>query len=216
MCDTLNEIRPHDLLRLRDGARVIPDAGFPPWAHVALGETPWVVVRRAPLRGDRIPVGIRGAARSQRCAASVPVDDVLARIAPEDLAALRGWIDHHRAALIPPIAALPFVAAVFEESSLPWGPIGSVGFELASAWPAARDASDLDTIVRSPVPLSRLVAASILGRLAQCPVHIDVQLETPAGAVALAEFASARDKVVLRTSTGPLLVDDPWTTASAR
>ncbi|MEZ2696443.1 phosphoribosyl-dephospho-CoA transferase MdcG domain-containing protein, partial [Hafnia alvei] len=43
----------------------------------------------------------------------------------------------------------------------------------------------------------------------QLPCRTDVQVETPLGAFALTEWL--RDKrVMLKTSTGPVLTRDPW------
>jgi phosphoribosyl-dephospho-CoA transferase len=41
-------------------------------------------------------------------------------------------------------------------------------------------------------------------------VRIDVLLETPNGAVALAEYANSVDHMLLRSAQGPRLVRDPW------
>jgi phosphoribosyl-dephospho-CoA transferase len=43
--------------------------------------------------------------------------------------------------------------------------------------------------------------------------RIDLQLETPCGALALREWAKGAARVLLKTSGGPLLVGDPWATA---
>ena len=45
---------------------------------------------------------------------------------------------------------------------------------------------------------------------AQAGVRIDAQLETPAGGVALAEYASRKARVMARHASGPQLVADPW------
>ena len=57
-------------------------------------------------------------------------------------------------------------------------------------------------------PLPRRAAAALLDRLADLPARVDVLLETPTGAVALAEYAAG--DCLLRTPTGPRLVRDPW------
>lgn len=91
-----------------------------------------------------------------------------------------------------------------------WGLTGSVGFELASSTPTARPNSDLDIVIRMPQPLDRETAGVLYGWNTQLPIRIDVQLETPFGAVALAEYARNEKQVLLRTSSGPKLVDTPW------
>ncbi|TGD84602.1 hypothetical protein BayCH28_24675 [Mycolicibacterium sp. CH28] len=91
---------------------------------------------------------------------------------------------------------------------IPWGPTGSVGFELATGIPTATDASDLDVIVRvrhvDSSTLQRLCA--IHDRLAQQAVRVDCQVDTQAGAIALGELVSAGTEVLVRTPAGPRLL----------
>ena len=51
--------------------------------------------------------------------------------------------------------------------------------------------------------------------MSKLPVRIDVLLETPAGAVALAEYARGKSVVMLRSPQGPRLVADPWLARAA-
>jgi phosphoribosyl-dephospho-CoA transferase len=46
--------------------------------------------------------------------------------------------------------------------------------------------------------------------LRRLPVRVDVQIETPSGAIALAEYAANLARVALRTQFGPRLVENPW------
>ena len=57
----------------------------------------------------------------------------------------------------------------------------------------------------SPVALRLLTA--IHRDLAALPVRVDCQVETPLGAIALAELVSASDDVLVRTPDGPRLVE---------
>jgi phosphoribosyl-dephospho-CoA transferase len=95
-----------------------------------------------------------------------------------------------------------------------WGPTGSVGFELASGKPTATATSDLDLLIRMPNHLPRDEAQRIQAKLdeqaARAGIRIDAQLETPAGGVALAEYASGKARVMARHASGPRLVVDPW------
>jgi phosphoribosyl-dephospho-CoA transferase len=111
---------------------------------------------------------------------------------------------------VPALAALETLAAQLEARAIPWGPCGSVGFELASGVPTAGPASDLDVTMTAPEPLPRPVAVALLAAFTHLPVRVDVQLEVPHGAVALAEYAAARGPLVLRTNDGARLVSDPW------
>ncbi|MNH22544.1 Phosphoribosyl-dephospho-CoA transferase [compost metagenome] len=71
-------------------------------------------------------------------------------------------------------------------------------------------ASDLDLVVRTPHPLARAKARELLDVLNCAPCRIDVQLETPAGAVALREWAGCARRVLLKSPLGARLVSDPW------
>ncbi len=137
-------MRPHDLLRLNAGAKLI-GAQAPAWVAEALAIAPFVVVRREEQRGHRIPVGVRGATRAHRHAATVSSDDVAAIISPEALALAAAWRTCARREL-PAFAALDPIAAAALELGLVWGPGGSAGFELASGMPVVHEQSDVDVI----------------------------------------------------------------------
>ena len=195
--------RPHDLLRLR-GARVLPPDA-PPWATAALRVTPWVVVRRARTVGkapvDRIAVGVRGTSRSERYAASVDPDDICEVVEPEDLAHSLPRAGRELAVM----GALRTVRGILDDTGVPWGPTGSVGFELATGIPAATTESDLDLLVRVSGG-SVSVLAALHREFRALVVRIDCQIETPSGAVALAELAGEQSDVMVRTAAGPRLV----------
>jgi phosphoribosyl-dephospho-CoA transferase len=94
-----------------------------------------------------------------------------------------------------------------------------VGFELASGVPTATTSSDLDLLVRAPQPLSWETAEALLTHLAKASVRIDAQIETPSGAIALAEYVQrgpdGQTRMLLRTTDGPRLVCNPWKSVSA-
>jgi phosphoribosyl-dephospho-CoA transferase len=98
---------------------------------------------------------------------------------------------------------------LFTFLGLAWGPTGSVGFELATGTAVVGPASDLDVVVRAPEPWSHVRARELADDLARLPVRVDTQLDTPSGAVALAEYARG-GRVLLRTPDGPKLTNDPW------
>jgi len=54
------------------------------------------------------------------------------------------------------------------------------------------------------------VARDLLRSMSPGPCRIDVQLETPHGAVSSAEYARGDRPLLLRKSDGPVLVSDPW------
>lgn len=192
--------RPHDLLQL-SGPHVLPrDA--PPWVSSVLGAAPWVVVRRAAAPAGLIAVGVRGTTRYERCAIAVDPDDVREVVAPEDLAHMPARRE------LAVMSTLQVVRPLLDGTGLRWGPTGSVGFELATGIPTATTESDLDLLVRvqrgSADVLRRLAALHReFGNLA---VRVDCQVETSAGAVAMAELVGGPSDVMVRTPEGPRLV----------
>lgn len=200
-------VRPHDLLRVstaRAAEAVVVIDPRHAWVGAALRRAPWVVVRRRAIRDGLVPVGIRGLARSERAAALVALQDVVEHVSPEALAG-RPHSDE-------PFAALSRIASLLE--GRPWGPGGSVGFELATGVGVVSPTSDLDIIVRAAERVDPYEAAALLGRLGEqaAPVRIDVVLETPRGGIALADLATSPGRVLVKTNGGPQIYSDPWAT----
>lgn len=205
--------RPHDLLRLH---RLRQFDGEPEWVRVSFERAPYAVVRRALAADGFVAIGLRGAERSQRYGAWVHLDDIETAVPPEALAQ-RGPLAE-RAAL-PAFTAL---AALQRDttgtlSEFVWGPTGSTGFELATRAPTVTLSSDLDVLIRAPEKLSHHAAIQLLSYLqaiAQCAgIRVDAQLETPAGGIALAEWAAGKARVMARHARGPQLIADPWAPA---
>ncbi len=98
-----------------------------------------------------------------------------------------------------------------------WGPTGSTGFELATQAPTVTLSSDLDLLIRAPEKLSHDTAIQLLNQLQtiaqRAGIRVDAQLETPAGGVALAEWAAGKARAMARHARGPQLVTDPWAPA---
>jgi phosphoribosyl-dephospho-CoA transferase len=205
--------RPHDLLFLHRPGAFEPVGGWPDWLDLAGAP---LVVRREATPAVIIPAGARGLARSQRCKGYAPAAAVARRIAPEMLAAaLRTapprcdvpWGD------VPCLAALHALAPQLDALKVDWGPVGGVGYHLATGLPVLRADSDLDLLVRLPQrPAARLVDAlmrTVHALQARHACRIDIQLDTGRGGCALAEYARG-GRVLLKTGHGPLLVADPW------
>ncbi len=207
--ERVSGVRAHDLLEAVRCSALVADVAIPGWVVERYSRSPLVVVRRAPSRAGYLPVGVRGNARNERFAAWLSPLDVGSRITPESLVRRRAWENARRFADVPHFALLDRLAHAMHVRDLAWGLVGSLGYELASGVAAVTAASDIDVIVRVPVEVSRELAASLSAELSALPMHIDVQLETPYGAMALAEYA-AGGRVALRTLGGPRLVDDPW------
>ncbi|WP_197501710.1 malonate decarboxylase holo-ACP synthase [Mycobacterium sp. 852002-51057_SCH5723018] len=195
--------RAHDLVRLRRPAELSGSA--PQWVSSALARAPWAVVRRSAVRDGQVPVGVRGPARDQRWAAVVTAVSIVERLTPEELV--------ERVASLPlrtPASrTLAEVRHLLAPATMPWGPTGSAGFELATGLPTLRPQSDLDLVLRAhPQDLS--TRWDLLTRLrhgfACLPAHVDAQLDLGIGTVALEELLSTVDEVLVRTPTGPALM----------
>jgi phosphoribosyl-dephospho-CoA transferase len=194
--------QPHDLLWGMPVSALPADA--PTWCVEVIGLGHPVVVRRAPVGADQVAVGVRGRSRDQRYAAVMSLADIQRRVQPEHLVSLPftgEW---------PALWALRQIQPVMNALGLPWGVVGSAGFELASGVSALHQASDLDLILRTPHLFDRQAAAQLLDALAGAVSRIDLQLQTPLGAVALREWAGPSQRVLLKAADGARLVLDPW------
>lgn len=191
----------HDLLWGMAPDHLPADA--PAWARQMLLAGQPVVVRRAVAGAGRVAVGVRGSQRGERLAAEMPVASIKRRCSPEQL---RGEGRAELAALQALHAVTPFMDSL----GLSWGPTGGVGYQLATGIAVLHHGSDLDLVLRTPAALTRVDAKALYQVLCAAPCRIDLQLETPFGAVALAEWAGASKRVLLRSRHGACLVSDPW------
>ncbi|HZZ05547.1 malonate decarboxylase holo-ACP synthase [Paraburkholderia sp.] len=204
---------PHDLLRLY---RLRQFDGEPAWVRGSFERAPYAVVRRAPAADGFVAIGLRGAERTQRYGTWVHLDDIETAVPPEALAQCRPLAE--RAAL-PAFTAL---AALQRDTTgtlaeFVWGPTGSTGFELATQAPTVTFSSDLDLLIRAPEKRSHHAAIQLLNYLQaiaqRAGIRVDAQLETPAGGVALAEWAAGKARVMARHARGPQLIANPWAPA---
>lgn len=193
-------VNAHDLLWGMTPAHLPADA--PAWAVDAISAGHPVVVRRAIAELGYVVVGVRGRLREQRFAAEMPLAAVQRRVAPE---ALRDVVSSRD---LPALQALAQLRSVLEQET--WGVSGSAGFELATGIEALHARSDLDLILRTPKRLERADAEDLLAILDTTVCPVDLQLQTPFGAVALREWASGSRRVLLKTASGAHLVLDPW------
>ena len=187
-----------------------PEERCPLWVEHSLREAPLVVVRRAKSFAEIIPVGVRGSLRNQRFAAFLAPVSIRRRITPEQLSATRGRLSKARTEEIPGLKVLAVIEEQLASFSLAYGPTGSIGFELASGLPTATSASDLDLLIRAPERLPIQLAQELVSIFSGRPCRVDAQLETPRGALSLAEYASGQRPLLLRQDGGPILVDDAW------
>lgn len=201
--------RPHDLVYL--SADALPESA-PDWAGQVLAAGQPAVVRRAVRQADSLPLGIRGSRRDQRHAILAPLATLGLSITPEALvsAAPAAW----RAADIPALAALGELRAIMADWPEGWGIGGAVGYELTTGYAVTHSESDIDVIVRAPGRPSIEILSNLVQRLADLSVRCDVQLETPAGGVALADWLGTAGQVLIKSDQGPYLATDPWAIAA--
>jgi len=202
----------HSLLHLADADALEWESAPPDWVPAALRRAPYVVSRRALPRSEAVPVGVRGGARWQRAAAWLSLGSVDECITPQMLVSQHAWRRRRYFAVTPAVAVLEQVAMILDGQGMAgrWGPGGSVGFELASGVVATTPNSDLDIVLYAEGSMARDAAARLQAELSSLPVRIDALLETPNGAVSLAEYSTSVGAMLLRSALGPRLVPDPW------
>ena len=197
--------RPHDLLWGMAPEQLPADA--PDWARQVLIAGQPVVVRRAMVASGQIAVGLRGSSRDQRYASVMPAYAVLRRVRPEQL------VEQLPASELPALRALGQLKPMLDALGLSWGVTGSVGYQLATGLPSVHAHSDLDLLLRTPIEMPRHEARTLQGLLDEAACRVDLQLETPAGAIALREWAGNSTRVLLKCATGARLVENPWSVA---
>jgi phosphoribosyl-dephospho-CoA transferase len=208
-------LRPHDLLevdpeRLISGARLARKYSFvPEWVGQQLRTIPFVVIRRGPATNQNIPIGIRGPERNQRWAAHCQRKVVENVISPPQLRS--SMISEPRGEAIPALRALYVLENRWIDLDRPWGPVGSVGFELATGSSVATPESDLDIVIYAERPMTAHEANVLCAGAMNLPAAIDIRVETPQAGFSLREYACASPApILLRTPHGAVLGSDPW------
>ena len=204
---------PHDMLWLDRPGAFLPVGERPAWLDGAwLAQVP-LVVRREAVLWNRVPVGARGLERNQRCAGYTQAGAVRRCVSPAMLVRyLSDGFDSHDAAARdwPCVATLLSLAPRLNALGLDWGPVGSVGFWLATGQPVLRPTSDLDLVVRSPTRLDPALTAALCALQQAAACRLDIQVDTGVGGFALFEYAKNAGRVLLKTAHGPQLLADPW------
>jgi phosphoribosyl-dephospho-CoA transferase len=209
MADALYEaLRVHDLLLLSTG-RVHPACmAEPPWVQAAMKRSPWVVVRRVNAPAGEVAVGVRGDDRSQRWGGLVDLSDVALIKRPVQL---RVSLAHDSRRMVPALKTLALVERELADIDLSWGPVGSVGFELATGDRVITEASDLDLALFASQRIDHAIARDLWDTLSALPAKVDARIETPGCGFSLEEYALRRSaKILIRTPDGQQLVEDPW------
>jgi phosphoribosyl-dephospho-CoA transferase len=199
----------HDLLQIDRLSLTSGCTGEPSWVRRALLDCPWVVVRRAQAASGLIAVGVRGNARSERWAAFCEQSLVNKIVRPEELLVRdRTSSEVQRT---PARRALQPMKDRWAGLTLPWGPGGSVAFELASGRTVTTAASDLDLVIRARQRIGVEQARFLLDRTLGLEAKVDVRVETPVCGFALEEYVLATSaKILLRYADDVRLEEDPW------
>lgn len=201
------ELRPHDLLKVRKMEDLTADLPLQDWAKDALQRAPYMVMRRAEVSNGLIPVGIRGAQRSQRLAYWLPEDLIDEVITPYSLVDEKNWKAVYTAFAPPTVNTLRQITLLMNATGYQWGPTGSTGFELATGLPTIKESSDLDLIIEVPEILNVKTAKQLLDRIGDIStVRLDIQISTALGGFSLQEYTSSAT-VLVKTTSGPRLVD---------
>lgn len=171
--------------------------------------SPWVVVRRAQAPPGLIAVGVRGNARSERWATFCEERLVRNIVRPEELLLRNRTANDVRRT--PARRALEEMNKRWADLRLPWGPGGSVAFELATGRKVTTEASDLDLVIRATEKICVQQARFLLDRTLGLQAKVDVRVETPVCGFSLQEYVSpSSTKILLRYPDGIRLGEDPW------
>ena len=202
-------VRTHDLLEI-DAKQLISSQAFAPqWVKAELSQNPFVVVRRGRATGYEIPIGVRGTERNQRWAAFCHPKLVKRILTPSQL--LSRAISTSPADVIPAFRALNLLKERWIDLDHPWGPGGSVGFELASGTHVVKPESDLDIVIYAERSMTADEAKSLCDRAMNLPAVVDIRVETHVCGFSLWEFARQSPAgILVRTLSGIMLARDPW------
>jgi phosphoribosyl-dephospho-CoA transferase len=209
----LRSIRPHYLLKIDIAAISFGNSSFnesvPASVRRELEETNFVVVRRGVITESWVPIGIRGPQRFQRWAAWYPRYAIQQIVKPMDLLTRVNTVNDRNVS--PARRALQSLMNAWQSLTYPWGPAGSLGFEVATGQQTTTMKSDLDVVIYADHPLSRRDAQRLLTCADDLEAKVDIRIETPMCGFSLTEYATSPTKtILLRTVAGPVLAHDPW------
>jgi phosphoribosyl-dephospho-CoA transferase len=212
-------LRIHDLLEIDAERFLHAHSSVPPWVAESLRQTPFVVVRRGAVSGQEIPVGVRGAHRNERWAGGCHPGLVNEILTPQALLSRAAAVDVAATATTrscPALRTLALLTQRWKALDSPWGPGGSVGFELATNRHVVTLQSDLDVVIYAHRQISVNEARALRDSTQGLPAPVDIRVETPTCGFSLAEYASrAPAPILLRNASGVFLGADPWETQDA-
>jgi phosphoribosyl-dephospho-CoA transferase len=202
--------RIHDLLEIDAERFLEAHSSAQGWVAESLRRAPFVVVRRGPSpAGEGIAIGVRGAQRNERWAGACRPDLVRRILTPPML--LSRLVTATRADAIPAMRTLALLAERWKDLDSPWGPGGSVGFELATGHPVAKSQSDLDVVIYAESRMTQDEARALCESAQGLPAAVDIRVETPICGFSLTEYATrAPAPILLRVVSGTVLGTDPW------
>jgi len=202
-------VRTHDLLEIDASQLIAAQASAPQWVKESLRKSSFVVVRRDRSTEEQIPVGVRRAERNQRWATFCHSKFVKNILAPPQL--LRRTVAISRSGLIPAFRAFAILKDRWRDLDIPWGPGGSVGFELATDRHVVKPESDLDIVLYMERRMTAQEAKFLCERAMGLPAAVDIRAETPICGFSLSEYAEAESSnILLRMPTRHVLGNDPW------
>jgi phosphoribosyl-dephospho-CoA transferase len=203
-------VRPqiHDLLQLHPDSLHAACMGAPSWVRQSLASCPWVVVRRAEAPAGQLAVGVRGTSRSERWGAFVGRNLITRVVSPAELLVVAS--SSAPSLQTPPFKALQQLIERWRDLALPWGPTGSLGFELATGCPVTNSSSDLDIAIRAPHRIAVEQIQSLWDRAIGLQTRVDIRVETGDCGFSLEEYASTSTEILLRYPDGARLGNDPW------
>lgn len=124
---------------------------------------------------------------------------------------LRVSLAHNSRREVPALKALTLVERELTDIDFSWGPVGSVGFELATGDRVITETSDLDLALFALQRIDHAIALDLWDTLSALPAKVDARIETPGCGFSLEEYALRRSaKILIRTPDGQQLVEDPW------
>lgn len=200
--------RVHDLLLLRSDMVGSASLTKPAWVTSSSAGNFWVVVRRAATSNGFVAVGIRGSNRQQRWGCFVDLADVKESLRPSQLFF---HMARRTRSSMPALSALSWLEGQLDKSELDWGPVGSVGFELATGQQVVTETSDLDIALFAPAQFSRDTGRDLWAVMGEASARIDVLVETPYCGFSLEEYArEGTEKVLIRLPESRKLATNPW------